>query len=96
MHRTYFIGYLIYFFCSTILKQEASINVRGVPLSGYLEGVVEGTIDSNAGKVCILKSTIVSCKARLCLKDNMCKNACPTRNIRKINQIITQNIFVFM
>jgi len=34
----------------TILKQEASINVRGVPLSGYLEGVVEGTIDSNAGK----------------------------------------------
>ncbi|KAF6019780.1 SLMO2 [Bugula neritina] len=34
----------------TLLKQEASINVKGLPLSGYLEGVVVGNIDNNAGK----------------------------------------------
>lgn len=48
----------VYF--STILRQEASITVRGLPLSGYLEGVIEGNIDTNAGKVtgCIIHSKV--------------------------------------
>ncbi|XP_067933826.1 PRELI domain containing protein 3B-like isoform X2 [Watersipora subatra] len=34
----------------TLLKQEAYITVRGVPLSGYLEGVIENQVECNAGK----------------------------------------------
>ena len=33
------------------MKQEAVVNVKGVPLSSYIEGVVTDSIQSNAGKV---------------------------------------------
>uniref|UniRef100_A0A2I9LPQ0 Protein slowmo n=1 Tax=Centruroides hentzi TaxID=88313 RepID=A0A2I9LPQ0_9SCOR len=34
----------------TLLKQEAIVTIKGVPLSSYLEDFVAGTISSNAGK----------------------------------------------
>ena len=33
------------------MKQEAVVNVKGVPLSSYIESVVTDSIQSNAGKV---------------------------------------------
>lgn len=35
---------------STLLKQEAIVNVKGIPLSSYLEGILTDTISRNAGK----------------------------------------------
>ncbi|CAI9715998.1 Hypothetical predicted protein [Octopus vulgaris] len=35
---------------STLLKQEAIVNVKGIPLSSYLEGILTDTISNNAGK----------------------------------------------
>ncbi|XP_067120997.1 protein slowmo [Centruroides vittatus] len=34
----------------TLLKQEAIVTIKGVPLSSYLEDFVAGSISSNAGK----------------------------------------------
>uniref|UniRef100_A0A1A9UNK6 PRELI/MSF1 domain-containing protein n=1 Tax=Glossina austeni TaxID=7395 RepID=A0A1A9UNK6_GLOAU len=34
----------------TLLKQEASVSVRGVPLSHYMEDLLTSTISKNAGK----------------------------------------------
>ena len=40
------------FIFRTLLKQEAVVNVKGIPLSSYLEGIVADTIQLNATKVC--------------------------------------------
>lgn len=34
----------------TLLKQEASVSVQGVPLSHYMEDIITSRISSNAGK----------------------------------------------
>lgn len=34
----------------TLLKQEASVSVHGVPLSHYMEDIITSRISSNAGK----------------------------------------------
>lgn len=34
----------------TLLRQEASVSVRGVPLSHYMESLITSSISSNAGK----------------------------------------------
>lgn len=36
----------------TLLKQEAVVLVKGVPLSSYMESLLTTTISANANKVC--------------------------------------------
>ena len=40
-----------FMYCRTLLKQETVVTVKGIPLSGYLEGIVTDSIQSNANKV---------------------------------------------
>lgn len=35
----------------TLLKQEATININGVPMASYFEDVVKSTMNENAQKV---------------------------------------------
>ena len=36
---------------STVLSQEAVISVKGVPLTSYMESLIEGTCSGNAQQV---------------------------------------------
>ena len=38
-------------FCRTLLKQDTVITVRGVPLTSYMESLIEGTMSKNVTKV---------------------------------------------
>ncbi len=49
--------YGCFVFISTLLTQECVITVQGVPLTNYLEGIVESTCNSNAQKVGLMMVT---------------------------------------